>query len=194
MREAPALLVGQAVDVEREEVDVVGAGGEPRRAARRARRCAGCPARRGGARRSRREPRRDRARLRLGGEAQPLLLRLAPNAASFSSARARQWISSSQVSRSSCPAPVRRRRRPCCSNSVTSSVSASFFSCSETVGWARCSSSAARVTLPRRATASKTMSWGSSPWRKNRRAWRVTSRLLVGNRGLACSAWLGLPG
>ena len=29
MGEAPALLVGQAVDVEREQIHVVGAGGEP---------------------------------------------------------------------------------------------------------------------------------------------------------------------
>jgi hypothetical protein len=92
------------------------------------------------------------------------VLRLAPRG-ELLSARARQCISSAQVARSSArrgevqaPAALLEQR--------DLERSASFLSCSETVGWARCSSSAARVTLPRRATASKTMSWGNSPWRK----------------------------
>jgi hypothetical protein len=40
----------------------------------------------------------------------------------------------------------------------------------ETVGWASESSSAARVTLPRRIVASKAMSCGRKPWRKKRRS------------------------
>ena len=64
---------------------------------------------------------RDRAHLRLRGNAQPLGLR-APERRELGVGASEQWISSSQVSRSVCPAPVRRSPRPCCSNSVTSSV------------------------------------------------------------------------
>ncbi len=59
-----------------------------------------------------------------------------------------------QLSSSRRPASVRYRRLPTCSNSGTPIVSVSFLICTEAVGWAMCSSSAARAKLPSRAVAS----------------------------------------
>ena len=63
----------------------------------------------------------------------------------------------------------RSMRRSRISSTGPPIVSESLRSRQETVGWASDSSSAARVTLPRRTHASKAMSWGRKPCRKYRR-------------------------
>jgi hypothetical protein len=63
-------------------------------------------------------------------------------------------ITSRQPRATRLPASVRKIFRPICSNSGMPTVSERLFTCAETVGWVRNSSSAARVKLPSRATAS----------------------------------------
>jgi hypothetical protein len=63
----------------------------------------------------------------------------------------------------SSPAGVSSQRLARCSSSGVPRALESFLICVETVGCARCSSSAARVAFWSRDTASKTTSCGSSP-------------------------------
>src|SRR5688500_19114677 len=78
MGEAPALLDRQAFDVEREEVDVVGAGGEAGQQVGTLADVQAALHTRMARQEGRQEARRHRARFGLGGEQQRLLLRLAP--------------------------------------------------------------------------------------------------------------------
>ena len=60
--------------------------------------------------------------------------------------------------------------RPIRSKSGAPQLASSSFTCIDTAGWVRCSSSAAAVKLSFRATAPKTRSWRSVAFRSEREA------------------------
>ena len=86
-------------------------------------------------------------------------------AASVSSQSLRPLCTSRAKRATSAPASVRWIFLPTCSKSGSPACASRLFTCIETAGCVRCSSSAAREKERWRATASKTLSWRSVMWR-----------------------------